>query len=457
MRLAVAVVVGSLIAFLSMPISFNVLALVGGELTVRPLQSILTAALVLGAVIAATQFRQARALLKATNRYLLIFIFLATASVAWSVFPLTTVARLYRLYAEFFACALLALVAWQPSRFPRVLGYALLFLTVTSIIYRLVDPAGALEEAAVAGNVQLELLGAWRGITLQKNTLGTIAGIGTIVWLSELTAGRRPLLPAWIGLVASITCLVGSRSNTSMFAAIFCVALMQLILKAPAIKNRRTVHALMFVLVSFFLVYSLGVLDIVPGFYSFIEPFVAMTGKDMSFSGRTSIWAIVKDEIALHPFLGIGYAAYWTGPDDPLSPSAVFLTRLGFYPGEAHNGYLDVLNELGVVGIIALIGYVFEFLRQSVRVLSFDRGKAALCIALLFYNLIGNMSEAYWWNGYVGFFILTLASFDLARSTLEMGRQARASSRSPSTGLVPRPGTPRPAVDPRRGFGLTKR
>ncbi|NDI08743.1 MAG: S1 RNA-binding domain-containing protein [Actinobacteria bacterium] len=139
-----------------------------------------------------------------------------------------------------------------------------------------------------------------------------------------------------------------------------------------------------------------------------------MSGKDMTFSGRTTIWAIMKDEIFKHPLLGIGYASFWLGPDFP-SPAFIFKIRMYIYPGEAHNGYLEVMNELGSVGIFALIGYLFEYIKQSVRLLQFDRRKAALYIAMLFSQLIANMSEAYWWNiASVQFFVITLVTFDMA-------------------------------------------
>lgn len=67
------------------------------------------------------------------------------------------------------------------------------------------------------------------------------------------------------------------------------------------------------------------------------------------------------------------------------------------------------------MGIFALIGYLFEYIKQSVRLLQFDRRKAALYIAMLFSQLIANMSEAYWWNiASVQFFVITLVTFDMA-------------------------------------------
>jgi exopolysaccharide production protein ExoQ len=411
----VALVISSLIiALMAMPGNINLLGAVGGQLSVSILPIVLSGGLVLGAMVAMQKFSTTRTLLQSTNKYLIFFLCLATISMVWSAYPLTTLYRLYRLYALVLACVLFCLAGWKPERFAKAVLPAVLFLTVASIIYAVIDPNGVLEPAEYNGMILPELVGAWRGVTLHKNTLGAMAAIGVIVACSELVGKKGARFLSWMVLLTSIVCLIGAKSSTAIFTAVFGVALMLLLLKAPGIKNRRIVHAMTFTLVTFFLIYSLGVLNLVPGLGAVIEPIVALSGKDMTFSGRTTIWAIMKDEILQHPLLGIGYASYWLGPDFP-SPAFIFKIRMYIYPGEAHNGYLDVMNELGVLGISALIAYLFEYLRQSVRLLAFDRRKASLYIALLFAQLIANMSEAHWLNiASVQFFIMTLATFDIA-------------------------------------------
>jgi len=410
----------------------------------------LTAAVLVGVPLVAQRTREARALIGATNRYFLVFLALATLSVLWSAAPLTTLYRLYRLYALCLAAFAVALVGWRRERFSRIVLPALLCMTVASIVYVVVNPGDAIETAEHDGIIQQELLNAWRGITLHKNTLGSISAIAVLMSLYALITRATSAWLALIGIAAGVACLLGSRSSTSLFACLFAIALMLLVLKGPFAKRRRLVKLFTFVLATLFLVYSLGVLNIVPGLSAFIEPIIAMTGKDMTFSGRTTIWAIMNTQIVLHPILGIGYAAFWLGPDPP-SPAYMFKELMYIYPGEAHNGYLDVMNELGAVGILALIGYLFEFLRQAARLLPFDRAKASLYIALLFMEFIANLSEAHWWNlASVNFVIMTLATFDMARSTLEMRRQAAAPGHAAGTATPRTTRGPQPRVRPLR-------
>ena len=119
-------------------------------------------------------------------------------------------------------------------------------------------------------------------------------------------------------------------------------------------------------------------------------------------------------------FCGTGYGAYWTGAD-PTSPSYVFLSRMYFWPSEAHNGYLDVVNDLGFVGLICLLGYLTVYVRQSLQLFRTDRPQGALYLALFFQQAMTNLSESCWFSpmGILPVVIMTLSTFTLARGLLD--------------------------------------
>jgi len=175
--------------------------------------------------------------------------------------------------------------------------------------------------------------------------------------------------------------------------------------------------------------YSLVVLNIVPGLSILMSPISAITGKDMSFTGRTEIWDIVSDHIKLQPLFGSGYGAYWTGPA-PESPSYEFVRLLNFYPGSAHNGYLEMLNDLGALGLLVLFAYLISFVRQSLRLLHKDRLQASLFLALFLQQAIVNLSESRWLSVFsVDFVIMTLATAALARALLEQSLRSPSGTR----------------------------
>jgi len=154
-----------------------------------------------------------------------------------------------------------------------------------------------------------------------------------------------------------------------------------------------------------------------------------LTGKDQTFSGRTAIWAIINEHIAQRPLLGSGYGAYWV--ESVTSPSYEVERRLYFYPTEAHNGYLDVINDLGWVGAICLLGYLLTFLRQGLRLFKFARAPAALYLALLFEQLIIDLSESRWFSVLsIEFVIMTLATFSMGRLLLQRQLEKKAAVRA---------------------------
>jgi exopolysaccharide production protein ExoQ len=163
------------------------------------------------------------------------------------------------------------------------------------------------------------------------------------------------------------------------------------------------------------LIYALAVLNILPGLSVVLIPLTMFTGKDLTFSGRTNIWYVLKLHISQHPLLGTGYEAYWIGPT-PSSPSYEMLRLLWFYPTEGHNGYLDVINDLGYVGGVCLFAYFLVFLQQGLHLLRLEKPRGALYLALMFRAFLADMSESHWFSvTSVDFVVFTLATFSLAR------------------------------------------
>jgi exopolysaccharide production protein ExoQ len=152
-----------------------------------------------------------------------------------------------------------------------------------------------------------------------------------------------------------------------------------------------------------------------------MAPITALTGKDMWSSGRAEIWAVLSDHIRYHPFLGTGYGAYWTAGPVAGTESYAFMWRMNsFYPGTAHNGYLDIVNDLGLAGLVLLLAYIVTHVRQSLQLMGVDRHQGALYLALFFQQAIANLSETHWFSvRSVDFVIMTLATMALARGLLE--------------------------------------
>jgi exopolysaccharide production protein ExoQ len=368
-----------------------------------------------GALIVLYRARLASVLLSTLNPFLPLFICLAVASVAWSIDPSLTVRRLIRLCTIVVACAGFVLVSWHPRRYQAVVRPILTIMLAGSICFGLVFPALAIHQ-----ETSEELLGAWRGLASHKNGLGDLACIALILWLHAGLTREVRLLRAVAGGAIALICLALSRSSTSLVATA-CVAMILLILLRAPRGLRPYLPHFVVTLVAMLVLYALAELDLVPGLGTLLAPVTALTDKGTTLTGRTEIWAIITEHIRLHPFFGSGYAAYWTGAPTDGTDSYEFVQRAGgFYPGSAHNGYLDVVNDLGWVGFVCLLAYMFTYVRQSLQLAALDRNQAALYLALYLQQAIANLAESHWFSVLsVDFVIMTLATFALARGLLD--------------------------------------
>jgi O-antigen ligase len=72
---------------------------------------------------------------------------------------------------------------------------------------------------------------------------------------------------------------------------------------------------------------------------------------DLTFTGRLPLWEVIWDQIQQHYWLGYGFGAFWdvNGLDNSfgLARSVGWLGVVG----QAHNGYLDLFLQIGLVGL----------------------------------------------------------------------------------------------------------
>jgi O-antigen ligase len=375
-------------------------------------------------------------LLRRVNLFLLVFMLLAFASISWSIDTSLTLRRLIRLGLITLACCAFVMMSWHARRYQNVLRPVLTLMLIGSIIFGLAAP-----ELAIHHENSAELSGAWRGLTNHKNGLGALACITLILWLHAGLTGAVRLLPVLAGIAIAGTCLVLSRSSTALATTVFVLVFMLMAMRPPQAMHRY-VPALTVCLVAALLVYALAILNIIPGLGTLLAPILALSGKDLTFSGRTEIWAILADHIQQRPWLGSGYGAYWTAGAIAGTESYEFVTRMqSFYPGSAHNGYMEILNDLGWIGLACLLAYIVMYVRQSLRLLAIDRDQAVLYLALFFQQAISNFSESHWFDVLsIDFVFMTLATMALARGLLESRLRALLGEPRPADLVQAHPG-----------------
>jgi exopolysaccharide production protein ExoQ len=388
----------------------------GGMGSANPVGRTIKLGLLLLSVIVLTwKSRLAILEMKALNRGYLFFLVLVPLSAIWSYDSGATLNRYVSLLSMVSVCLAFTIHGWNRTRFQDVVRPCLTTLIIASILFGTLFPQYGIEVG------EGTLLNSWRGLTSQKNQFGMLSSFGFLFWLHSGLSRERKW---WVAASFMAVCLYAvllSRSSTSLLATIMSTLFMLLVMATPK-SYKRYMPYIVSSFASLVIVYALAVLRIIPGMDILLSPITALSGKDMTFSNRSVIWDIIKEHIDLSPIVGSGYGAYWLGPV-PGTPSYVFLTRMGdFYPSQSHNGYLEIVNELGFVGLVCLLMYLFYWVAQSLQLMKSDRAQGGLFLALFFQQLITNLSESTWLaiNAAFALAVVTLATFAQSRGLLEL-------------------------------------
>jgi len=111
-------------------------------------------------------------------------------------------------------------------------------------------------------------------------------------------------------------------------------------------------------------------------------------GRDSTLTGRTELWSIVLG-ITGNPWVGTGFESYWLGPRLERIWSLIW-----WGPNEAHNGYIEVYLNLGLIGVVLLTVVILTGYRKVVRSLRRDPDTGRLWLAYFVIAVIYSFTEA---------------------------------------------------------------
>jgi exopolysaccharide production protein ExoQ len=122
------------------------------------------------------------------------------------------------------------------------------------------------------------------------------------------------------------------------------------------------------------------------------DTMLAALGRDPTLTGRTVLWTFVAESIRQRPWLGYGFSAFWTSSN---TASRAIIDELHWSTPHAHNGFLDLTLELGVIGLaVFLLGYVVAVLRAIRVVRSAEVVPALWPITYLTFLFLYNLTES---------------------------------------------------------------
>lgn len=259
-----------------------------------------------------------------------VLVLWAALSVTWSIDPGVSQRRAIAVAASTLFGLYLA-ARYDGRSLAELLAASFLILALGSYAVSL-----ALPSLGVHADVNA---GAWRGLWYEKNQMGAtmVYGALTCAAAAALAPGRRLLWLATLALCVGL--IVMTQSKTSLLALALGLGLGG----GLSLMNRGPAAAVALIWLGVTLSAALAGLYILAP-----EVLFDAMGKDSSLTGRTDIWTAVMRAAEARPVEGYGFAAFWT---DESTPAKWIRHQLGWTVPTAHSGWMDLLVQLGAVGV----------------------------------------------------------------------------------------------------------
>jgi exopolysaccharide production protein ExoQ len=276
-----------------------------------------------------------------------IFLWLGYAGISfmWSDFPLVALKRWFKALGD----PLMVLVLWTDPHPERA---------ITAVLNRCVY---MLITLSVLFCKYYEYLGTsfdewgrrfYTGVTTDKNMLGYVLFVSGLLLAVRLFGPRPKSLPA-DRLAQVLDVLVLSMTVWLFNIANSKTALLALLAGAGVVlaSHFKVVRARFG---------TLAMITVVAGVmleltFSITGSLAEGAGRDATFTGRTGLWQTLLQE-PINPLVGVGYGSFWLGER--------LLRYWAMYPNsppiEAHNGYIEMYINLGLVGLVLLIALLWS-------------------------------------------------------------------------------------------------
>jgi O-antigen ligase len=302
-------------------------------------------------------------------KWILLLVLVAFASTMWSQHPAFTLRR---------SAVMLATTAFGVyfgSRFTvpqqlRLLGWTCALIIFSSFFMALFLPQYGVDHFAA---------GAWLGAFPRKNLLARAMVFSVLVFYFA-----RP--PAawwvrWVGIAGAVCLLALSKSATGIVVLVVIVATLPLY---RVVRSKFT-FAIPVSIVIGLAAAGLGVL-----LYMILPSLLAVLQRDSTLTGRTELWNAILFSIARRPWLGYGFNAFWMAEGE----SSMVLQQVDWLVRDAHNGFLGVTLDVGLLGLSILLAGYLVFWRRALGLVRKTTGVVPiwLCTYLAF-MLVYNLTE----------------------------------------------------------------
>lgn len=236
----------------------------------------------------------------------------------------------------------------------------------------------------------------WYGIFYMKNDLGRVMVLSALVFLFWKRAEPQHAGLARAGFLTSVAMIALSRSMTAVVSFGLVMILLPY-LRWTLKKSARWAIAGIAVLLT---AGSLGLLYVA----THIEQVTGLVGKSATLTGRVPLWILSVVMALRRPWLGYGYYGFW-------QPQEWAVERiwhlLGWKPPHAHNGYIELWIDLGLIGACLFFLVFAYYFAKTIPFLRDNHDNiGAWPLAFFVFLLFANVTDTFFLTRNSIFFIL---------------------------------------------------
>lgn len=343
---------------------------------------------------------QAWSIILIKDPFLHIFLLWILLSATWSNDPITTL----RTSLVIVETAIIAMYIGYRFTWPDLLEILKWFsgtLVILAFVYGIGQPS-----------VGRDLDGAWIGINGHKNHFCFLMALSTVIWFVN---GIYHDKQRYLSIAMALLALVAMQQGGSGASKVIVVCLMALWFYLGTLKTLPTQWA--FTSVILFLIISICLVILVTENLEFIV--VDTLNKDLTLTGRTDFWPLIIRKINQRPWLGYGIDGFWqpwNGIDNPSRD--VIVAKTQFVPPHSHNGFMDLVVDLGYIGLFIFLASMVNTLMKAILLLGKEKMPyAGLPLIFLTYTILTNLTE----TGLIGVTsIFCFYVIFLTRNTLDL-------------------------------------
>jgi O-antigen ligase len=392
-----------------------------------PLVQVLGAALGLHASIALLTIRGAVPRIFSLYWPAILPVLYALATLVWTAAPDLSLRRVGALGLTT-AFAFWLVFRFSPKEIFRLVVLSAVAIVAANFIFIQVNPTLGIHQ--VFDELSAQHAGSWRGFFGHKNDFGRLIAMTTPLLLLGFVFGMWGRFGRWV--LVAITGLSGVMVlNSNSSQAVLLIATVPFgIFVLLAMRTMSPSGRSLLILMAL----PIAVISAVSAQLIF-EYTLQLLGRDPTLTGRTIIWEGVLIALGGNSLAGGGYGAGWL----VVGPRLTALT--GADVGHAHNGFLDLLVDVGYIGVGLTLFFMFWLGGKAFSNLM--RGLrpeiSTLALTVILFSLIGNMAGSFLLQHNSIYWVLLVATFAKLRDApdAEFLLRHRSAQMNPQTAYRP--------------------